>query len=66
MGFLSTFGADNTVIDMTGLKGRYDFVLRRRVDEGGNVGFPWDLESLGLTLKSMKAAIETLVVDHIQ
>ena len=66
--FLTAFGADRPVIDMTGLKARYDFVLPRLPrEEDGPVGaFPWDLESIGLTLKPIKAPLETLVIDHIE
>jgi uncharacterized protein (TIGR03435 family) len=62
--FLTAFGAGRPVIDMTGLKGRYDFVLP--YGEANAPGLPLDLESIGLTLKPIKAPIETLVIDHIE
>lgn len=66
--FLTATGADRPVIDMTGLKARYDFVLPRlpRDEDESVYAFPWDLESIGLTLKPIKAPIETLVIDHIE
>jgi len=59
------------VEDMTGLKGRYDFVLTRREDAGNAAGdpaepSPWELGDLGLALKGMKVPTVTLVVDHIE
>ena len=67
--FLAAFGADRPVVDMTKLGGRFDFVLTRRqidtVEPANAEGFPWDLESAGLTLKPMKAPLETLAIDQI-
>jgi uncharacterized protein (TIGR03435 family) len=57
---------DRPVIDMTGLKGRYDFVLQSVLDETQDGTYNLDLESVGLTLKAMKSPIEVLVIDHIE
>jgi uncharacterized protein (TIGR03435 family) len=59
------------VQDMTGLTGRYDFVLTRREDAGGTSAdpaepTPWELGDLGLVLKGIKAPTLTLVIDHIE
>jgi uncharacterized protein (TIGR03435 family) len=51
---------------MTGLKGRYDFVLQSVLDETQDGTYNLDLESVGLTLKAMKSPIEVLVIDHIE
>ena len=79
-----------TVLDQTGLKGKYDFSLHWAYDqnqgakfngqEGGNPGidkapsaeasgpsiFTALQEQLGLELKSIKAPVETIVIDHIE
>jgi uncharacterized protein (TIGR03435 family) len=72
---------DDTVVDKTGLIGGYDFKLEftpERVDQGGKDGhepapnldgpslFTALREQLGLELKRQTAAVELLVVDHIE
>ncbi len=66
------------VFDKTGLPGRYDFVLSKR-DMGSSVvegtggaalapvpATIWDVEALGLMLKSAKTPTQILVVDHVE
>jgi len=68
-----TFPLDRTVINKTGLTGRYDFELRWTAD-GAAVGAtdaPPDLftaiqEQLGLKLQAAKGPVTTLVVDHVE
>ena len=67
--YLTANGADRPVVDMTELKGRYDFVLPLRPpeeSESGDPKGPWDLESVGLILKPLKLPLETLVIDHVE
>lgn len=59
------------VTDETDLKGKYDFVLLRR--DGGNESLTdpdppsgYMLGDVGLALKSAKAPLDTLVIDHIE
>jgi len=65
------------VVDMTGLKGRYDFELNIAAylpSEAGRTGHidPLDImqtalqKELGLKLESRKAPVEMLVVDHLE
>jgi uncharacterized protein (TIGR03435 family) len=67
-----------TVIDRTGLTGKYDFVLKWTPDtayhvESDNDGppdgpslFTAVQEQLGLRLESAKAPVEFLVIDHVE
>lgn len=63
-------GNGQTVIDKTGLTGRYDITApMRQAMEGGND--PGSvvitiLDGLGLKLESGKAQVETLVIDHME
>jgi len=68
-----TFPLDRTVINKTGLTGRYDFQLRWTPDgtSAGATDAPPDLftalqEQLGLKLEPAKGPVETLVIDHIE
>ena len=68
-----SFPVDRTVIDKTGLTGRYDFQLRWTRDGvvAGEADAPPDLftaiqEQLGLKLQAAKGPVETLVVDHVE
>ena len=64
---------DRTVIDKTGLTGRYDFRLRWTAD---NVATPAEdappsiftaiQEQLGLKLQAAKGPVKTLVIDHVE
>jgi uncharacterized protein (TIGR03435 family) len=68
-----SFPLDRTVIDKTGLTGRYDFQLRWTAEDAG-VGAtdaPPDLftaieEQLGLKLQSAKDPVKTLVFDQVE
>ena len=68
-----SFPLDRTVINKTGLTGRYDFQLRS-TENGADVGAtdaPPDLftaiqEQLGLKLQAAKGPVETLVVEHVE
>jgi uncharacterized protein (TIGR03435 family) len=64
---------DRPVVDMTGIKGEYAFVLKYAREEKGEVGtathpvLPLAIqEQLGLRLEKHTAPIEVVVVDHIQ
>jgi uncharacterized protein (TIGR03435 family) len=67
-----TRSSSRLVIDQTKLSGTYNFLLLRN-DMGNaeslasdpNPSSKWDLEALGLTLKSEKAPTKILVIDHI-
>jgi uncharacterized protein (TIGR03435 family) len=68
-----TFPLDRTVINNTGLTGRYDFQLRWTPDDGttGATDAPPDLftaiqEQLGLKLQAAKGPVKTLVIDHVE
>lgn len=63
-----------TVVDKTGLKGKYDIVLTWSPDDGSTAAadssapslFTALQEQLGLKLQPSKAPLETLVVDHVE
>src|SRR6185312_11189817 len=62
-------GAPRRIQDQTGLTGRYDFVLPKLEDLSPTDPDPpteWNIEELGLALKPSKAAIRTVVIDHIE
>ena len=68
-----SFPLDRTVINKTGLTGRYDFRLRWTADgvDVGATDAPPDLftaiqEQLGLKLQAAKGPVTTLVVDHVE
>jgi uncharacterized protein (TIGR03435 family) len=68
-----SFPLDRTVIDKTGLTGRYDFRLQWTADDvpSGATDAPPNLftaiqEQLGLKLQAAKGPVETLVVDHVE
>ena len=61
------------VNDATGLKGKYDFILkwiedrgRPSADDSGPNIFEALQAQLGLKLESKKAMVDVLVVDHIE
>lgn len=62
-------GAPRRVEDQTGLTGRYDFVLPKLEDTSPTDPAPptiWNIGELGLALKSTKAPMKILVIDHIE
>jgi len=72
-------GVDRIVLDHTGLTGSFDFAVEWAVpidaaDAGASPrtddsGPPIDValrQQLGLTLKSGKASVDSLVVDHLE
>jgi uncharacterized protein (TIGR03435 family) len=68
-----SFPLDRTVIDKTGLTGRYDFQLRWTAEDVGAAATdaPPDLftamqEQLGLKLQAAKGPVKTLVLDHVE
>ena len=60
---------DTTVLDQTGLPGKYYFALQYATGDSADVPFP-DLfgavKELGLRLEKHKGPVEMLVVDHIE
>jgi uncharacterized protein (TIGR03435 family) len=58
------------VLDKTGLEGKYDYVLEWTADSDatgtGPTIFTALQEQLGLRLESVKAPVDTLVIDHIE
>jgi len=58
------------VIDRTGLTGKYDYVLEWSLDSDASATRPTIFtalqEQLGLRLESVKAPVDTLVIDHIE
>jgi uncharacterized protein (TIGR03435 family) len=56
------------VVDQTGLTGRYDFTVKSATgaDTDGPSLFTAMEEQLGLKLVSTKAAVEVIVVDHVE
>lgn len=70
-----SFPLDRTVIDKTGLTGRYDFRLRWTADtvaaDSAAADAPPNLftaiqEQLGLKLQPGTGRVETLVIDHVE
>ena len=72
-------GGGRTIVDNTGLKGRYDVVFKFQGGGGGEMqnqtagaasdpggGVYSMLGDLGLKLESNKAPVETLVIDHME
>jgi len=59
-----------TVVDRTGLTGMYDYVLEWSLDSDASATRPTIFtalqEQLGLRLESVKAPVDTLVIDHIE
>jgi uncharacterized protein (TIGR03435 family) len=68
-----SYPLDMTVIDKTGLTGRYDFQLLWTADNAdtGVADAPPNIftaiqEQLGLKLQPAKAPVKTLVIDHVE
>ncbi len=61
---------DRVVVDLTGLKGTYDFKLvwvgKALIDEGGLTVFDAVDKQLGLKLESRKVPMPVTVIDHIE
>jgi len=64
---------DGPVVDMTGLKGAYDFKLEWVADEAQSTDSPAGpslftalQEQLGLRLHAQKVPVEILVIDHVE
>lgn len=72
MGLLASLLSENndlTVVDKTGLTGRYDIVLPKPAADYANDPEAQRLDlikSLGLKLESAKEQVETLVIDHVE
>ena len=68
------YALDRTIIDKTGLTGKYDLSLKWRPDNQPDSGSSDELpdlftavqEQLGLKLEPSKGPVETLVVDHVE
>jgi uncharacterized protein (TIGR03435 family) len=63
--------SDRPILDRTGLKEKYDFVMIRKVVDSAAESdpypaTPWDIEHLGLKIKSSRAPTETIVIYHIE
>jgi uncharacterized protein (TIGR03435 family) len=61
-------GSGGTIVDKTGLTGKYDVEMRMREGMGpGREGYVSAiLDDLGLKLSSGKAAVERLVIEHME
>ena len=62
-------GAPVPVVDKTGIDGVYDIRLDINTDRGGDAFTVWQRalqDQLGLKLESQKAAIQVLVIDHVE
>ncbi len=63
-------GEGRPVLDRTGLKGRYDVLMRTPESGGGAVDrqemVQGQMDALGLKLEAGRAAVERLVVDHME
>ena len=55
-----------TIIDRTGLTGRYDFQVPRLETPGENGGYTSSVSDLGLELKRGTENRPVLVIDHIE
>jgi uncharacterized protein (TIGR03435 family) len=64
--FLSEHYLHRTVLDKTGLTGKYDFTLQLTPDESQAAIFTAIQEQLGLKLESQKGPAELLVIDHAE
>lgn len=73
------FMVHRTVIDKTGIKGKYDFTLKYAPDHDGPLGadngtpaddapslFAAIEEQLGLKLQPDKGPVDTLIIDHVE
>jgi uncharacterized protein (TIGR03435 family) len=60
----------DTVVDATGLTGRFDFTLDFTLDENPSAGglriFEAVQEQLGLKLEARKGPVEVIVIDHVE
>jgi uncharacterized protein (TIGR03435 family) len=68
---LNDLDLDRPVVDRTGLKGNFDFHVvfnreGRPEDENGSNVFTAVRQQLGLRLEPQRAAMEVLVVDHVE
>jgi uncharacterized protein (TIGR03435 family) len=62
-------GVPIPVIDKTGLTGTYDIRIEIKLDPGADPFITWQRalqDQLGLKLESQKAAVEVLVIDHVE
>lgn len=61
---------DGPVVDLTGLKGAFDFklawVARSFIDQGGLTMFDAVDKQLGLRLKTQKVSVPFFVIDHVE
>jgi uncharacterized protein (TIGR03435 family) len=71
--FPRDFGNGHPVVDQTGLVGRFDFSIqwtRRTTDpvtlDPGTTMQEALQDQLGLKLKSTRAFVDTLIIDHIE
>jgi len=67
--YLTVSSPDQPVRDLTGLTGRYDFVLEDNSDLSPDYKYTiaqWPVDNLGLTLKDGKGPGFALFIDHIE